>query len=125
VTCYESAIEGDARTVLALLERRGIPSRLEPMGSSVFPQMGFAVLVPADRIDEAQELLDSETPCDAEASAASEPGGPDRGLRARVPDSDGARYSVFRYSMTARRWASVRWSPNGWPAFDWLQYVVS
>ena len=68
VPCYESAIDSDARTVLALLEGRGIPCRLEPMG---------------------------------------------------------ARYSVFRYSMTARRSASVRWSPNGWPAFDWLQYVVS
>jgi hypothetical protein len=60
VACYESAIEGDARTVLALLEGRGIPCRLEPMGSSVFPSMGFAVLVPADRLEAARELIGSE-----------------------------------------------------------------
>jgi len=62
VACYESAIEGDARTVLALLEGRGIPCRLEPMGSSMFPSMGFAVLVPADQLEAAQELLESEAP---------------------------------------------------------------
>ena len=37
----------------------------------------------------------------------------------------GPSHSVFRYSMTARRSAAVRWSPNGCPLFDWLQYVVS
>jgi hypothetical protein len=60
VACYESAIEGDARTMLALLEGRGIPCRLEPMGSTVFPQMRFAVLVPADQVEAARELIDSE-----------------------------------------------------------------
>ena len=60
VACYESAIEGDARTVLALLEGRGVPCRLVPLGASVFPQMGFAVLVPQDRLDEARELIDGE-----------------------------------------------------------------
>jgi hypothetical protein len=71
VACYESALEGDARLVLTLLEGRGIPCRLESMGG-VFPTMGFAVLVPADQLDAAQELIDSETPDDAEAVAGSE-----------------------------------------------------
>jgi hypothetical protein len=60
VACYESAIEGDARTVVSLLEGRSIPVRLEPMGSSMFPQMGFAVLVPADQLDAARELIGGE-----------------------------------------------------------------
>jgi hypothetical protein len=72
VPCYESANEGDARTVLALLEGRGFPCRLESLGG-VLPTMGFAVLVPADQLEAAQELLESETPEDAEVVAAAEP----------------------------------------------------
>lgn len=74
MACYESAIEVDARTVLAMLEGRGIPSRLTPLGSSVYPQMGFAVHVPVDRLEEARELIESEPPADdAEAVAVPEP----------------------------------------------------
>jgi hypothetical protein len=58
--CYESAIEGEALLVLALLEGRGIPCRLESIGASVFPSMGFAVIVPADRLAEARELIENE-----------------------------------------------------------------
>src|SRR4029079_8172892 len=71
VACYESAIEGDARTVLAMLEGRGIPCRLAPLGSSVYPQMGFAVLVPTDGLEAARELIESEAP--DEPAEASEP----------------------------------------------------
>jgi hypothetical protein len=73
VACYESAIEVDARTVLAMLEACGIPCRLAPLGSSVYPQMGYAVRVPADRLEEARELIESETQDDAEVVAEPEP----------------------------------------------------
>ena len=73
VACYESAIEADARTVLAMLEGRGIPCRLAPLGSSMYPQMGFAVHVPVDRFEEARELIESETQDDAEAVVEPEP----------------------------------------------------
>ncbi len=34
-------------------------------------------------------------------------------------------YSVFKYSITAIRSASVKWSPNVWPRFDRPDSLVS
>jgi hypothetical protein len=73
VACYEAAVEVDARMVLALLEARGIPCRMEPLAASVFPHMGFVVLVPADRVDEARELIESQASPEEMAMAAEEP----------------------------------------------------
>jgi hypothetical protein len=55
-----------------MLEGRGISCRLAPLGSSVYPQMGFAVHVPVGRIEEARELIESETRDEAEAIAERE-----------------------------------------------------
>lgn len=85
VGCYESAIEGDARLVLALLGGRGIPCRLEPMGASVLPSMGFAVRVPADRLAEARELIEHEGSGDLPDVA------PEADVAPAAPEVDGSR----------------------------------
>jgi hypothetical protein len=50
VRCYDAATEPEAHMVRGFLEERGVPCMLRPMGSSIYPAVGFGtqVLVPAD-----------------------------------------------------------------------------
>jgi hypothetical protein len=68
-SCYEATSEADAELVREFLESRGVRCRLQPMGSSMFPSMGFEVLVPADRLEDALALVDTGL-AGADAAAA-------------------------------------------------------
>ena len=50
VRCYDAATEPEAHMVRGFLEERGVPCLLRPMGSSMYPTLGFGtqVLVPSD-----------------------------------------------------------------------------
>jgi hypothetical protein len=57
-SCYQTINEADARLVGELLERGGIPCRVQPVAMSVLPSFGFEVVVSEDRRTEALALVD-------------------------------------------------------------------